>query len=171
VSGIRQQRPPSVGTIEGMTTTFRVVALAADVLDAVRSTGRDVSGNPVEPTTATGGEPLRCCLRDAVDGEQLILFGHEPTIPVSPFREIGAVFAHARPCPGPDTTGGYPPDWRGRPQVLRAYDQRGWIHPATRTHDGTDPEAVIDAILADPSVIELHSRNVAYGCFMFAIVR
>ena len=82
------------------------------------------------------------------------------------------MFAHAdaEDCPGaPEPSSGYPAEWRGRPQVLRAYDGRGFIHPATRLHDGTDPEAVIAEILADPDVVLVHSRNVAYGCYMFAI--
>jgi hypothetical protein len=119
---------------------------------------------------AGGGEALRCCLRDALAGEELILFGYEPPLPASPYREIGPVFAHATAClsaPGD----GYPAQWRGRRQVLRAYDKRGWIHPATRVHDGTDPEAEIADILADPEVERIHSRNVAYGCFMFTITR
>ena len=46
---------------------------------------------------------------------------------------------------------------------------RGWIHPATRVHDGSDPEAAIAAVLGEPGVVEVHSRNVAYGCFMFVV--
>ena len=76
------------------------------------------------------------------------------------------MFVHAEPCGGPTDTG-YPSEWR-RPQVLRAYDERGWIHPATTTHDGTDPEAALARVLATPGVVEVHSRNVAYGCYMFA---
>lgn len=150
-------------------TTYEIQALPAATLEAVRATGRDASGNPVEPAVAGGGEPLRCCLRDARAGEELILFGYEPPLPPSPYREVGAVFAHAEPCGGPAATGGYPDGWRGRPQVLRAYDERGWIHPATRVHDGSDPEAAIATVLAEPGVVQVHSRNVAYGCYMFTI--
>jgi hypothetical protein len=158
-----------------MTTTtdlaFRIHPLPAEALDGVRSSGLDVSGHPVERVVADGGEPLRCCLRNAVAGEYLVLFGYEPPIPASPYREIGAVFAHAERCAGPSDSGCYPPDWRGRAQVLRAYDRRGWIHHATRMHDGHDPEAVIAEMLAEPGVKQIHSRNVAWGCFMFTITR
>ena len=153
------------------TTAFQIHALPAGLLDETRASGLDVSGNPIEHVVAAGGEPLRCCLRNAEPGEHAILFGYEPPIPVSPYREIGPVFAHAQPCAGPARVDGYPVGWRGKPQVLRAYDRRGWIHPATRGHDGTDPEAVIAGILADPEVAQIHSRNVAYGCFMFSVVR
>ena len=48
---------------------------------------------------------------------------------------------------------------------------RGWIHDSTQVHDGTDPEAVIMAMLADPDVVQIHSRNVAWGCYMFTVTR
>lgn len=150
---------------------FLIHALPADVLATVRTSGLDVAGHPVRPFVAEGGEQLRCCVRDATEGERLILFGYEPALPASPYRERGAVFAHADACEGIADSGRYPLDWYGRTQVLRAYDRRGWIHPSTRVHDGSEPEAVIRTILADPEVVLIHSRNVAYGCFAFAITR
>jgi Protein of unknown function (DUF1203) len=150
------------------TTAFAINALPTEVLHAVRVTGLDSSGAPVERAQATGGEPLRCCLRDAHPGEPLLLFGYRPPTAAGPYREVGPIFAHAEPCEGYDGEG-YPRDWLGRPQVLRAYDSRGWIHPATRVHDGSDPEAAIAAVLAEPGVVEVHSRNIAYGCYMFAV--
>ncbi len=99
-----------------------------------------------------------------------MLFGYEPALPASPYREVGAIFAHAEPCDAPVAVDAYPSDWRGRSQVLRAYDERGWIHAAT-VHDGEHPEAVIEEMLSDPAVVQIHSRNVAYGCFMFAVTR
>lgn len=149
-------------------TTYDVHALPAALLDEVRSTGVDASGTPAERVVATGGEPLRCCLRDAGDGEALLLFGYRPPTPQGPYQEVGAVFAHADRCQG-YAGDGYPSAWLDRPQVLRAYDDRGWIHPATTVHDGTDPEAVLAAVLAAPGVVEVHSRNIAYGCYMFAV--
>ncbi|MET7958838.1 DUF1203 domain-containing protein [Micromonospora zamorensis] len=151
-------------------TTFRVHALPAAALDSVRRTGRDAADRPVEARRAAGGEPLRCCLRDAAEGEELLLFGYAPPGAAGPYREIGPVFAHAAACPGPDPAGGHPPAWRGRPQVLRAYDRHGRICGG-RLHDGTDPEGVIAELLVDPTARELHSRNVVYGCFMFVVRR
>lgn len=150
---------------------FRVHAIPTETLERVRTTGLDVSGRPVEPHEGAD-LPLRCCLRNSTAGEQIILFGYEPDLPPSPYREIGAVFAHAEPCQGPDRTDRYPTAWRGRPQVLRAYDDRGWMRYAvTRIHDGTSPEQEIADIFADPEVTQIHSRNVAAGCYMFRITR
>ena len=136
----------------------------------MRATDLDVSDYPVEHVTAEGGEPLRCCLRNARPGETLILFGYEPPIGKSPYHEIGPVFACRARCDGPPADQGYPADGRGKPQVLRSYDRRGWIRDAI-VHDGKDPETVIARLLADPDTTQLHSRNVAYGCFMFVVTR
>jgi hypothetical protein len=153
-----------------MTETFRIHPIPGQVLDHVRSDGVDASGNPVEHVTAEGGEPLRCCLRNARAGESLLLFGYEPPIGKSPYREIGAVFAHADRCEGKPASAEYPSDWRKKPQVLRSYDRRGWIRDAV-VHQGSNAEAEIARLLADPETVQLHSRNVAYGCFMFVVTR
>ncbi|TDV54030.1 DUF1203 domain-containing protein [Actinophytocola oryzae] len=124
--------------------------------------------------TATGsGEPLRCCLRDAEAGEEILLFNYTPPLPdgASPFAERGGLYTHIGDCDGPVSTTSYPPAWMGRPQALRAYDARGWIHPSTHVHDGTDPDGAIATVLANPEVVEVHSRNLAYGCYMFRVTR
>lgn len=174
MSDARQRGFRRAATLACMTTTthtnFRVRSLPASLLERVRGGAADASGNPPEQVAAGGGEPLRCCLRDARPGEALLLFGYEPPIPPGPYVERGAVFVHAVPCPGPASQGRYPRGWYGRPQVLRSYDRRGWIRDA-EVHDGGQPEAVISRLLADPEVVQVHSRNVAYGCFMFQVVR
>jgi hypothetical protein len=151
-------------------TTFRIHALPEEVLARVRASGIDASGNRVEEVSAEGGEPLRCCLRNARPAEALILFGYEPPIGNSPYHEVGAVFAHAERCAGPESGDAYPSAWRNKPQVLRSYDRRGWIRDAV-IHHGTDAEEHIARLLADPEAVQLHSRNVAYGCFMFRVTR
>jgi hypothetical protein len=151
--------------------SFRIHAIPTGVLARVRSSRRDASDNPVAPIRADGGEPLRCCLRNARAGEALLLFGYAPPIAAdSPYREIGAVFAHAEPCAGPAGGEAYPDAWRGKPQVVRSYDRRGWIRGAV-VHDGSAPERAIAELLADPEAVQVHSRNVAYGCFMFQVTR
>ena len=149
---------------------FQIHALSPEVLERVRASRVDVSGTPIEQVTAEGGEPLRCCLRNARPGEALLLFGYEPPIGKSPYREVGAVFAHAVSCGGRQASGEYPADWRKKRQVLRAYDRRGWIRDAV-VHQGTNAEAEIARLLQDPEAVQLHSRNVAYGCFMFVVTR
>jgi hypothetical protein len=149
------------------TPLFRLHPIPPEAIALARSIG-GVTDHPVVRQVAEGGEQLRCCLRNARPGEELMLFGFRPELPVSPYLETGAVFAHAEPCAGPPAAGSYPSDWIGRPQVLRAYDELGRIHPASTMHDGSDPAGAIAAVLAQPGVVQLHSRNVVYGCFMVA---
>jgi len=156
--------------MEKIPTPFRIQAIPTPALEQLRQRRVDVSGNAVEQLRAQGGEPLRCCLRNATPAEELLLCGYEPPIPKGPYREIGAIFLHATACAGPASGTGYPEAWRGKPQVLRAYDRRGRIHDA-RVHDGQNPEAEIARFLSDPEVEQLHSRNVSYGCFMFVVTR
>jgi hypothetical protein len=141
---------------------FEVHAIPASVIDTVRPGAEHLS--------AGGGEQLRCCLRRAEPGEDIMLFSYELPLPPGPYRERGPVFAHAAPCDGPADPG-YPAAFRHLPQVLRAYDVEGRIHPATRLHDGRDPERELAEVLADPAVVQVHSRNPAYGCFLFAVTR
>ncbi|BCY12200.1 DUF1203 domain-containing protein [Actinoplanes sp. L3-i22] len=149
---------------------FRVHAMPTEVLERVRKESAGPPRPDVVRLTAEGGEQIRCCLRNARAGEELLLFNYEPPIPPSPYQEAGAVFAHAEPCAGAEDDG-YPADWRGGPRVLRAYDERGWIHPNSRAHDGTDPEGALAEVFADPAVVQVHVRNIAYGCFMFVATR
>jgi hypothetical protein len=149
-------------------TSFQIHALPAAVVASARTTASTTS-TPTAVVVADGGEPVRCCLRDAAPGDELLLFNYEPLLPASPYREVGAVYVHAHDCSSAPSTDAYPADWRGRPQVLRAYDERGWIHEATTVHDGSDPEAALAAVLAAPGVVQVHSRNIAYGCYMFCV--
>ena len=148
-----------------------IVPVPSDVIDRARAASEPGSEAAATVTvTAGGGEPLRCCLTNARPGDSLILFNFEPPLPPSPYQEKGAVFVHASPCGSEVDAHVYPSEWLGRPQVLRSYDQRGWIHSAS-VHDGTSPRAAISAAFADPAVVEVHSRNVAYGCYMFSLRR
>jgi hypothetical protein len=56
---------------------FEVHALDPAELEVIRDKGSDVAGNTLVPFLAEGGEPLRCCLRPAAEGEPLLLFGYE----------------------------------------------------------------------------------------------
>ena len=155
------------------TPTFRLLPMPAEALAQAREGRPDAWGRAPVPVTAGGGEPVRCCRTDARAGEALLLLAFRPPLPRddSPYQEVGAIFVHAGTCAGPGPSGVHPADWRGRPQVLRAYDERGWIHPATRVHDGTDPARELAEVLAAAGVVEVHSRNVAYGCWMFTAAR
>jgi hypothetical protein len=165
----RQTRPSEATTVERM--RFVISAIPAERLDAMRRDGTDDAGERLEPFVAEeDGAPLRCCLRDARAGERLLLIAHRPGGTAGAYREIGPVFVHAGPCDGYAEPDSYPAGFRDRQQVLRAYDGAGRIVDAVLV-DGVHAESGIARLLGRPGVATVHSRNVLYGCYMFAIGR
>jgi hypothetical protein len=152
-----------------MSTGFRVAAMPGDELERIRARGVDDFGNVLEPeTVASGGTPLRCCLRDADPGERVVLIAYRPAAVAGPYAEVGPVFVHAEACGGYADEDRYPEGFRSRNQLLRAYDARG-RQVENVVVDGPAAERAITDLLGRPGVAYLHSRNVLAGCYMFAL--
>jgi len=150
-------------------TTFLIEAIPADTLTTIRATGRDEAGNmPRAVTDDDGGSPLRCCLRDALPGEHLLLISYTPPGVTGPYAERGPVFIHAESCDGYQDTTAYPHALGHRKQIVRGYDQDGNMATATIVTDGHEAERELTTILARPDIRVAHVRNVAAGCYNFA---
>src|SRR5689334_20205230 len=151
---------------------FVVDAIPAGRLDDMRQAGVDDAGDPFAPfvNPDPDGAPLRCCLRDARTGERLALIAYRPDGTAGAYREIGPVFVHADRCAGYRDPSAYPQAFRPRDQVFRSYGHDGRIHDAVLV-SGADAESAIEKIFVDPDIATVHSRNVLYGCYMFAINR
>jgi hypothetical protein len=139
-------------------------------LDAIRAAAQDEAGNPLTAQASQdGGEPLRCCLREARAGERLLLIAYSPPAAAGAYAERGPVFVHADRCGGYPTPGEYPPELAHRQQVVRAYDARGRIADGVLAADGRQAQEVIRELLGRPGVELVHLRNVGYGCYNFAV--
>jgi hypothetical protein len=161
-------------SIAAHTSTLVFHALPADDLHRIRAAGVDDFGHDLRLVIADTepGTPLRCCLREAHVGEQVALIAWAPLVeaPDSAYAEVGPVFVHADDCAGHVDEHAYPEGFRHRRQVLRSYTASGDMQAATIT-DGATAEIAITELLADPAAVVVHSRNVAAGCYMFAIRR
>jgi Protein of unknown function (DUF1203) len=160
-------------TTSGAELRFAIEALPTADLDDIRQAGRDRYGNPLMRRVVGAGDagsPLRCCLREAAIGEQIVLIAHSPRGGTGVYREVGPVFIHADKCAGYLTPGQYPDGFRHRQQVFRAYDSQGRICDAILVN-GIEAEEVIADLLARRGVAVVQSRNLLYGCFMFLISR
>jgi len=165
----------------------RYLARAIDqaVLAGLRAA--DDAGNPPRLLTDTeGGSPLRCCLRASAPGERVALVSYAPLrrwaratgADPGPYDEVGPVFIHPAPCPGP-AGDGLPAALLGGPRVFRAYSARGHIlggRPFGLDGPGRDgpggaAEALLADIYADPEVAVVHVRAMAFGCFLFEALR
>lgn len=159
------------------TTTARpapvLAAYAIDPaeLDEIRRSGRDTAGNVPAPWPDPTGVPLRCCLRGAGPDDEVLLISYAPLRRRSPWREVGPVFVHARPCEGWAEDSGLPPQLRRGPRVLRGYREDGSLdYSAIRiVHEGEDVERPLQELLADPAVHEVHVRALAEQCFTYRV--
>jgi hypothetical protein len=154
------------------TSPFVILALPEGDLDRIRALGVDDFGNPLSPRVdEEGGSPLRCCLRDAAPGEKIALIAYRPYPWLGPYAEVGPVFVHADRCDGYTASQSYPQGFARRRQLLRAYDHDRRICDGLVVTDGAQAERVVVMLLERPEVDFVHSRNVEWGCYMFAALR
>ncbi|WP_265447544.1 DUF1203 domain-containing protein [Flexivirga meconopsidis] len=146
---------------------MQIEALARDVLTELRDRAPSEAHVPV---TADGGEPLRCCLRNAEPREQLLLTSYSPPLPDSPYREHGPIFLHADATDCTPLPAGFPPMSSARRQALRAYDERGWIRETELAEPG-ESAALTTKLLAEPGVSFVEVRSPGHGCYMFRVRR
>jgi hypothetical protein len=157
------------------TTSTRILTVhpvAPAGLDVVRERGEDGFGNAVTPFAATGeGEPLRCCLRFAREGEPIALISYAPFEQPSVWREVGPVYVHATRCEGyADRC--LPSELRRGPRVLRTYRADGSMNYEHNTLVGDeDLELVLARLLDEPEVATVHVRTVLPQCFLYAVTR
>ncbi|MDP9239660.1 MAG: DUF1203 domain-containing protein [Actinomycetota bacterium] len=151
---------------------LQINALPADELRRIRAQSSDDHGNPYTVRVdETGGAPLRCCLRDSRPGERIALIAYAPLGRPGPYDEVGPVFVHAEECSGYADPHRYPEEFRARPQVFRTYRADGSISGGRLVQPDDDLERAAAELLADPDVVVVHSRNIVYGCYMFAMTR
>jgi hypothetical protein len=152
-------------------TSFQYVPIDDAAVHAVRTTLRDLHGNALHVQVSDSDTaPCRSCLRVTARDTRLILFAHRPFVTEGPYAETGPVFVHADACEPYRALDVFPPDFRPRRLVFRAYDDRGTIHDAALA-DGVDAEQTLARLFANASVAQVHVRNPAWGCFDFAVER
>jgi hypothetical protein len=161
---------------------FEVRAIAPGVVRQLLAI--DDAGNPPRQVTDDeGGSPLRCCLRPAEPGERIALVSYAPLrrwaretgVEPGPYDEVGPVFVHAGPCPGPDGTG-YPGWLAAGRRILRAYSADGRILSgrlvdADPNRSPVAAESALAQMFADPQIALVHARAVEFGCFTFEVRR
>ena len=80
---------------------------------------------------------------------------------------------HSEPCEGYDPERGLPDFLGGKPRVLRSYTADQKMHYAGNAITGPEDDlsAVLQALLADPKIAEVHLRNVEAQCFIARVTR
>ena len=151
---------------------FCIVPIAPAFLRRVRG-GVDDLGQPVEHHVATGGEPLRDCLRLAVPGEPILLASYCPFTIAGPYKEYGPVFvsgaAQEMPRLGALPLEGEHP-YLGASFVLRAYSANERIVDA-RLSSPESAASDLEAFFARDDTAFVLARFAAYGCYALRVER
>lgn len=116
------------------------------------------------------GYPCRVSLVDAEPGETLVLLHHMHHEVPGPYRASGPIYVREQARTTTLADGEVPEAVRRRLLSLRAYDASGLLQSADVV-EGTELEAHIERMFADPGVAYLHAHHARPGCFSCRIVR
>ena len=114
--------------------------------------------------------PCRATLEDAAEGETLILVNHVSNDVAGPFRSSFAIYVSQSAERAAVFRDALPPVFATRMLTLRAIDGEGMVADAELA-PGTDADAAIRRLFADPGIAEIHAHYAAPGCFAAKIVR
>jgi hypothetical protein len=131
-------------------------ALSDGQLRAMHARREIVTGKP--------GFPCRVSLADAEVGDTVLLLPFLHHDVESPYRASGPIYVREGARTATPAVGEIPAMFRHRLLSLRAYDRDAMMINAAAA-DGTDLEAAIRDLFANPAVAYLHVHNARPGCY------
>jgi hypothetical protein len=119
---------------------------------------------------ARPGFPDRVELRDAEPGENLLLLNHTHLPANNPYRASHAIFVREGARQRYDRIDEVPEALRVRMLSVRSFDRDAMMLDAALVN-GTELEAVIERLLAPPTVEFLHVHYATRGCYAARVER
>lgn len=119
---------------------------------------------------APSSYPDRIEMRDAQVGEALLLLNHMHQPAASPYRASHAIFVIEGAIKTYDAVDAIPEVMAHRLLSLRGFNAAHKIADG-RVVAGSDADAAIRDMLADPQVQYIHAHNAAHGCYAGLIER
>lgn len=120
--------------------------------------------------TASRGFACRISLRDAEEGEELLLVHYVNHAVETPYRSAFAIFVRKDAGEAAEYIDTCPPVFAGRPIALRGYDAGGMLVAARLAAPG-QADAGIRELLENPAIAYIDAHNAAHGCFSARIQR
>jgi len=156
-----------------MSTSFRFVALPSERFEPLfGQSDAELAAIGARRMLADEkpGFPCRVSLADAEVGETVILlpFSHHDVN--SPYRASGPIFVREGVRTAAPAVGEVPAMLRHRLLSVRAYDEAGMMRAADVVN-GSELEAAVQRLFADPAVAYLHVHNAKPGCFNCSVLR
>lgn len=119
---------------------------------------------------ASAGFPCRVSLRDADEGDELVLVHHVNHDVETPYRNAFAIYVRKDAGVSARYVDECPPVFAGRPIALRGYDDAGMLVGARLAMPG-GADAMIRELFDDPRIAYIDAHNAAHGCFSARIER
>ena len=153
--------------------SFRVIAIASEIADEIRRSGKDPSyGHPTHTKLASGYGPCRHCLRAFhVGQENRILFTYDPFTGIERVPLPGPIFLHEKQCERYCEDAGYPVDLTPYPVVLNAYANGQTLVERQLVSAQEDKVRAVESLLERPDVDYIEVRDQKAGCYDFRIER
>ena len=137
-------------------------AMDAGQLAACRAT--------LQRASASRGFPCRVSLRDADEGDELVLVHHVNHDVETPYRNAFAVFVRRAANEAALYVDECPPVFEGRPLAMRGYSEAGNLVAARLAMPG-EADDIIRDMLTDPAIAYIDAHNAAHGCFAARVQR
>jgi hypothetical protein len=116
------------------------------------------------------GFPDRIEMREASIGDTVLLLNHVSQPADTPYRASHAIYLRKGATATYDAVDQVPESMRIRLLSLRGFADDGMMR-AAEVVDGSELEAVIAAMFADPDVAYIHAHNAKRGCYAGRIDR
>ena len=154
-----------------MTLTFQ--ALPTAEVQAIRTTGHDHYGNPVERQTSAGdGDLCRHCLQNFGPGEEHLVLAYRPFSDQQPYAETGPLYLCATDCQRASDTSALPPTLQSPHYLVKGYTANERIRYDTgKIVANAETADYIAEIFAHPEVAFVDIRSSLNNCFQCRVVR
>jgi hypothetical protein len=153
---------------------FRCVAIATEVAERFRRTGRDDRGLTLHRRTVDGpGFPCRHCLQLGEVGEVMLLGSYDLPHPQGVYWTPSPIFLHERPCTRFEATNAIAPTVLANGIVsVRAYDDAEMcLYDLGAISEGAQVAPLLDRALADPRTRFVNIHTARPGCLLTAVER
>lgn len=153
--------------------TYRIIGLEPEPFAALFALGDAAlaaRGARRVTASASRGFPCRVSLRDADEGDELILLHHTSHDVATPYCSAYAIYVRSAAQMAAEYVDETPPVFEGRPLGFRAFDAEGMLRDARLAAPG-EGDAAIRALFDNPAIAYIHAHNAAHGCFAARIER
>jgi hypothetical protein len=151
---------------------FRCIPIETATADRFRAESFDDGGNPILHRVADGPSPCRHCLRDARDGEELLLLSWHLPRPLGIYWTPSPIFLHASDCPRFDAPNVIPDIVRARLVSVRAYDAAGMcLYDLGQVSDGDAVDSPLARAIDDDRTAFVNIHTAKPGCLLCQVER